>query len=100
MPTRFPYSKTKGGLTVMVRQEALLENLHRAVSSNLSECRGICLIVNQQLQAPKLSDGLLAIAYRYFLTPLEGIADSDLGTIKTVVGKVWSNRSTFKNRRS
>jgi hypothetical protein len=86
-----PHPTTKGKkLTVMVREETQLENLHSAVSSNLSKCQEICEIVNRELQAPKLSDELLEIAHRYFLTPLEGIADSDLGTIKTVVDKVWT----------
>jgi hypothetical protein len=94
MPTRFPFSKTnKWGLTVMVREEARLDTLHSAVSSKLSECKGICLIVNQQLQAPKLSDGLLEIASHYFLTPREKIDDSDLATIKSVVNKVWTGLS-------
>src|SRR5262249_22372548 len=80
-------------LTVMVREETQLENLHSAVSSNLSKCQEICQNVNRELQASKLSDGLLEIANTYFQTPRHRIDVFDLATIKTVVGKVWTGLS-------
>jgi hypothetical protein len=93
MPTRFPFFKTEKKLTVMVREEVLLDNLHSAVSSNLRTAKNTCHMANRWLQARQLGPKLLEVASKYFQTPSDRIDDADLATIRKVVTEVWTGLS-------